>query len=227
MPKSKLSLKNNLEQGLKSISLRKTQEEYLEKIQDNKIVFCYGPAGTAKTFIACYSAVKLLNDKEINNVVLSKPIQEAGEKLGHLPGEKDDKIAPYITSYKNNFNKIIGDEITTGYFMDETIKFEPLAYMRGDTFDNALMILDEAQNATFDQLILFITRMGKNSKIIISGDVSQHDLKEKHVSLPSFIDIMKDIKSVSTHKFDKKDIVREKILQDVVEKYEKWKNSKD
>lgn len=224
MTKSKS--KDILKEKLKQIQLNQSQKNYFDKIESNKIVFCYGPAGTAKTFISCYSAIKFLNEKNnnIENIILSKPIQEAGEKLGHLPGEKEEKIEPYISSYKNNFKKIIGQELTDGYFMEETFKFEPLAYMRGDTFDNSLMILDEAQNATFEQLILFITRMGKNSKIIISGDVSQYDLKDKQVSLPNFIQIMQDIENIDIHEFDKNDIVREKILQEIVDKYERWKS---
>ena len=215
---------NSVEDDLKSVQLRQSQQSYVNTINDNQITFCYGPAGTSKTFTACYVALKMLEAKEIKQIILCKPIQEAGEKLGFLPGEIGDKTAPYIKSYKSNIEKIIGIDKTKLLFDQEIFKFEPLAYMRGNTYDDALMILDEAQNADWKQLMLFVTRMGSTSRVVVAGDVSQSDIAKSRVSLPSFIDMIKAVKGVGIHIFNEKDIVRAKILQDIVKKYDKWKD---
>lgn len=203
--------------------LRQSQQQYVRQILENEITFCSGPAGTSKTFTACYAALKLFAEGEIENIVLTKPIQEAGEKLGFLPGDMDEKIDPYMQSYVSNIGKIIGPQLTEQMVNAEIIQFKPLAYMRGDTFDSSLMILDEAQNATFKQLMLFVTRMGRGSKVIVTGDVSQYDIAKRNIGLEKFADLMNGIKGVGYHKFNEKDIVRSKILQQVVKRYDKWK----
>lgn len=221
---SKRPNSNNIETQLKRVHLRQSQKKYLEQIENNEITFCYGPAGTSKTFTACYAALKLLKENKIKQIILCKPIQEAGEKLGFLPGSKEDKVDPYMKSYKSNIEKIIGHDETNLLFDKKVIVFEPLAYMRGDTFDDSLMILDEAQNADWKQLILFITRMGKGSKVILSGDVSQHDIAKNKVSFHKFIDLFKSVKGIGVHVFGDSDIVRAKILQEVVKIYDKWRD---
>ena len=211
------------EDNIKHVNLRDNQREYVQQILKNQITFCSGPAGTSKTFTACYTSLLLLAEKKVKKIILCKPIQESGEKLGFLPGDIADKIDPYMQSYISNFKKIVGDELTEGLISSGAIEFKPLAFMRGDTFDDAFMILDEAQNATFKQLMLFVTRMGKNSKVLVTGDVSQYDIPKANAGLPGFTALMKGVKGVGEHIFTNKDIVRAKILQDVVDRYDKWR----
>ena len=213
----------NTENSLNRIYLKESQQGYVDTILKNQITFCYGPAGTSKTFSACYAAIKLLKEKKIKRIILTKPIQEAGEKLGFLPGTIDEKIAPYIKSFTSNIEKIIGFSEAHKLLSSGCVEFQPLAYMRGDTFDDAIMILDEAQNADYKQLMLFITRMGEDSKVVIAGDVSQYDIERSKVSLPQFIELMTGVKGVGVHQFGESDIVRAEILQEVVRRYEKWK----
>ena len=224
MASSKNQKNSSQKETTNHVQLRQSQINYVDTVLENDITFCYGPAGTSKTFTACYVALQLLQEQKIKRIILCKPIQEAGEKLGFLPGTIDEKVDPYMKSYKSNIEKIIGFSQTETLFGKGIIEFQPLAYMRGDTFDDALMILDEAQNADYKQLMLFVTRMGKDSKVIVAGDVSQHDIAKSKVSLPSFMYMLKGIKGIGTHIFGEKDIVRAKILQDVVNRYEKWKD---
>jgi phosphate starvation-inducible PhoH-like protein len=208
---------------IQHVNLRKSQQQYSRNIEKHDVTFCHGPAGTSKTFTACYTALKLLAEKQIRQVVLCKPIQESGEKLGHLPGGIEEKIDPFMQSYISNLKKIVGEEITQRLLDRKIIVFKPLAYMRGDTFDDSLMILDEAQNATFKQLMLFITRMGKTSKVLITGDISQYDIPKKNTGLPGFIKLMDGIDGVKNFIFTEEDIVRAEILKKIVNRYEKYK----
>lgn len=211
------------ELDLVGVQLKPSQYDYFEKIKKNEITFCSGPAGTSKTFTACYTSLWLLATKGVSKIILCKPIQESGEKLGFLPGDIADKVDPYMQSYISNFKKIVGDELTEGLISSGAIEFKPLAFMRGDTFDDAFMILDEAQNASFKQLMLFTTRMGKNSKVLVTGDISQYDIPKASAGLPGFMQLMSGIKGTGAHVFENKDIVRAKILQDVVDRYDKWR----
>ena len=219
------SLKKHIEESLKRVQLRQSQKRYVSIVEENQVIFCHGPAGTSKTFTACYLGLKLFSEKKIKRIVLCKPMVESGEKLGFLPGGEEEKISPYLKSYKSNIEKIIGVEMTQLMFDKKMITFEPLAYMRGDTYDDALMILDEAQNAEMKSLMLFITRMGKSSKAIVAGDINQYDIQKNKVSMPKFYEIIEGVRGVGEHVFTEKDIVRAKILIDIVKRYDAWKGN--
>ena len=219
------SLKKHIEESLKRVQLRQSQKRYVSIVEENQVIFCHGPAGTSKTFTACYLGLKLFSEKKIKRIVLCKPMVESGEKLGFLPGGEEEKISPYLKSYKSNIEKIIGAEMTQLMFDKKMITFEPLAYMRGDTYDDALMILDEAQNAEMKSLMLFITRMGKSSKAIVAGDINQYDIQKNKVSMPKFYEIIEGVRGVGEHVFTEKDIVRAKILIDIVKRYDAWKGN--
>jgi len=205
------------------ISLSKNQHKYSQSILENIITFCWGPAGSSKTFSACYSALKLLAKGQVKKIILTKPIQESGEKLGSLPGDVNEKIAPFMDSFVSTIEKIIPKEKVLQLLREGIIEFRPLAYMRGSTFDDCIMILDEAQNCDMKQLMLYTSRLGKNSKMVIAGDVTQHDISYEKVALPEFIDLVKDIEGVSEVVFTDADIVRSDILKEIVKRYENWK----
>lgn len=208
-----------------NIRLTESQNELFHKIKNNDIIIAHGPSGSSKTFTSCYAAIDLFQNKQskISQIVLVKPIEESGEELGFLPGNIDEKTAPYMQSFLDNLKKIVPSHALSAMSQKKNIVFEQLAYMRGRTFDNAIMILDEAQNADFRQLMLFITRMGANSKVIITGDVSQYDIKNDSVGLLHFVKMIEDIEGVATHTFTKSDIVRNKILTEITDRYEKMK----
>lgn len=209
---------------LKGVFLKERQIEYKKIITSNKITFCHGPAGTSKTFTTIYTALELLAEEKIKQIILTKPIQESGEKLGFLPGTVDEKIMPFMESYRDSMNYILGKQNADWLFQSDLIRYEPLAYMRGRTFHDSMMILDEAQNADFRQLMLFISRMGKNSKVVVSGDVSQYDIERNKVALPNFVKMLEGINSVASFEFNKEDIMRDKILIEITDRYEKWKS---
>jgi phosphate starvation-inducible PhoH-like protein len=211
---------------LRPVTLTPSQSKYLNLILTNDIVFCYGPAGTSKTFTACFAALQLYLDGKIKKIILSKPIQESGEKLGFLPGDVKEKIDPYMESYRTNLVKLLHDPHLVSWLEQMgIIEFRPLAYMRGTTIDDAIMILDEAQNANFKQLMLFITRTGKDSTALVCGDVSQSDIARDQIALPEFINIMTGIHGVAIHKFTDKDNMRKALLQQLIKRYEQWKDN--
>jgi len=223
------------------ISLTPKQQELYTGIRNNTLTICQGPAGTAKTFVACYSAIGLLADKKIERIILTKPIQESGENLGFLPGTIEEKTDPYMQSYFSTFQKILGKQNFEFMKSIGEIVVEPIAYMRGTTYDDAIMLLDEAQNCTMHQLMLWATRLGKNSKAVMMGDVSQYDIKKRDSKFLDFISITvgeydfkedgtksqqnykSKLNDVFSHRFEVEDIVRNKFLIDLVDRYEKYK----
>jgi len=222
LKKGRLSRKELEDRG---IELTPKQTELYKGIRHNTLTVCQGPAGTSKTFTACYTALSLLIDKKVDQIILTKPIQESGENLGFLPGTKEEKVDPYMKSYFSNFEKIIGKSNFHWMVNNGEIVVEPLAYMRGTTYDNSIMLLDEAQNCTMTQLMLWITRLGKDSKAIMMGDVSQYDIKQRDSTFIDFIDLVKDVQQVYRFQFQTEDIVRNKFLVEIVDKYERWKSN--
>jgi len=224
------------------ISLTPKQDELYRGIRNNTLTICQGPAGTAKTFVACYSAIGLLADKKIERIILTKPIQESGENLGFLPGTIEEKTDPYMQSYFSTFQKILGKQSFEFMKSIGEIVVEPIAYMRGTTYDDAIMLLDEAQNCNMHQLMLWSTRLGRNSKAVMMGDISQYDIKKKDSKFLDFISLVtgdyefkedgvkssnqnykKQLNDVYSHSFGVEDIVRNKFLIDLVDRYEKYK----
>lgn len=220
-PKKSASIKRD---ELKKITLTEKQIELFKLIRNNTITFVQGPAGSAKTFTACYTALWLLAEKKIDKIILVKPIQESGgEKLGSLPGEIEDKVRPYMESFYTNFQKIIGTQSLSFMLSTGDIEFKPLAYMRGAGYDNALIFVDEAQNMDYKAVMMAITRLGFESKMIIAGDISQYDIKKNDVALPNFIKMIEEVDGVSNFVFEKSDIMRNPILVQITDKYEQWK----
>lgn len=218
--KSKLSRK---ELDNRCIELTPKQIELYKGIRNSILTVCQGPAGTSKTFTACYTSLALLADNKIDQIILTKPIQESGENLGFLPGTVEEKVDPYMKSYFSNFEKIIGKPTFEWLKLTEQIIVEPLAYMRGTTYDRSVMLLDESQNCTMTQLMLWVTRLGNDSKAILMGDVSQYDIKKKDSRFLDFINLIGDVNNVNNFKFNVEDIVRNKFLIDIVDRYEKYK----
>jgi phosphate starvation-inducible PhoH-like protein len=208
--------------NFREIKLTESQQQLYDKIYKNHIIFAYGPAGSSKTFSTMYTCLKLYSEGKVGKIILTKPIEESGDKVGFLKGTLEEKIEPYTYSFFDNIGKIIGQESIEMLTRDNVIEFKPLSFMRGSSFDNTIMILDEAQNCDFRQLMLYITRMGKNSKVIVLGDISQHDIKKDRVALPHFIKMIEGIRGVDTHEFTKEDIVRNKILIEITDRYEQW-----
>jgi len=198
------------------------QQRYVDAIKNNTIVFGVGPAGTGKTFLAVAMAVSALKAKEISRIVLTRPAVEAGEKLGFLPGDLQSKIDPYLRPLYDALGEMLGGESFSRFLEKGIIEIAPLAYMRGRTLDDAFIILDEAQNTTPEQMKMFLTRLGNNSKAIVTGDVTQIDLPFiKKSGLVEAIDILNDISGISIFKFSHKDVVRHPLVQKIILAYEK------
>lgn len=201
------------------------QGKYIDSIINNMITFGIGPAGTGKTFLAICMAVKYLRNNEVERIVLTRPAIEAGEKLGFLPGDLQNKIDPYLRPLYDALYTTIGFESFNQYSEKGIIEVVPLAYMRGRTLDSAFIILDEAQNTTFHQMKMFLTRVGFNSKVIVTGDITQIDLPQGTASgLVSVEKILKNIENIGFINLTSIDIVRHPIIQKIVNAYEKYEN---
>lgn len=199
------------------------QRQYVDKIKKNTITFGVGPAGTGKTFLAVAMAVKALRDKQINRIILTRPAIEAGEKLGYLPGDLQSKIDPYLRPLYDALYEMIGPENYSRLLEKQTIEIAPLAYMRGRTLDDSFIILDEAQNATPEQMKMFLTRLGFNSKAVITGDITQTDLPRGQKSgLAQVVKILAGIEDIAIHYFSDRDVVRHKLVQKIILAYEKY-----
>lgn len=206
----------------KAITARnKTQEEMVKSYFENDLIFAVGPAGTGKTYIAIALAVRALKNREIKKIILTRPAVEAGERLGFLPGDLKEKLDPYLQPLYDALEDMIPGKKLQDFLSDGTIQIAPLAYMRGRTLDRACVILDEAQNTNLGQLKMFLTRMGKDAKFIVTGDSSQIDLPNKQDSgLLKGIELTKKIKGVSTIFFDNKDIVRHPLVSKIVKAFD-------
>ena len=197
------------------------QRKYVDAIRNNTLVFGVGPAGTGKTFLAVAMAVTALKQKQVSRIVLTRPAVEAGEKLGFLPGDLQSKIDPYLRPLYDALGELLGSEGAARSAEKGILEICPLAYMRGRTLDDAFIILDEAQNTTPEQMKMFLTRLGNNSKAVVTGDVTQIDLPHpSHSGLVEAIDVLKGIKDIEIFRFTRKDIVRHPLVQKIIEAYE-------
>ena len=217
LSKSKISQLNVIDN--KFIKVKNiNQFKYLETIDDSTITFGVGPAGTGKTFLAVASAVKMYSENKIKKIVLTRPAVEAGERLGYLPGDLSQKIDPYLVPLFDSLEHFFGNETLQYLIEKRNIEIVPLAYMRGRTLNDACIILDEAQNATISQIKMFLTRLGENSKMIITGDETQIDLNNKTFSgLKKTRKTLSSIEEVSVLEFENTDIVRNKIVSKILE----------
>ena len=215
---NQLEVTNNKQIKIKNL----TQFKYLEAIEKSTITFGIGPAGTGKTFLAVASAVKMYSEEKIKKIVLTRPAVEAGERLGYLPGDLSQKIDPYLVPLFDSLEYFLGNE-SLQYLIDKrNIEIVPLAYMRGRTLNNACIILDEAQNSTLSQIKMFLTRLGEDSKMIITGDESQVDLNNTHLSgLKKVRKTLNSLDEIEVVEFMLTDIVRNKIVSKILEVFPK------
>ncbi len=198
------------------------QKRYVESIKNNDIVFGIGPAGTGKTYLAVAMAVRAFKNKEINRIILTRPAVEAGESLGFLPGDLQEKVDPYLRPLYDALYDILGGETFLKYKERGMIEVAPLAYMRGRTLDDSFVILDEAQNTTKEQMKMFLTRLGIGSKAIVTGDITQIDLpKGKESGLKQAIEILKEVEGIAFAFLNENDVVRHALVQRIIKAYER------
>ena len=203
------------------------QKKLVNALVDNDMVFAIGPAGTGKTYTSVALAVRALKNKQIKRIILTRPAVEAGENLGFLPGDLRDKLDPYLQPLYDALRDMMPMTKLLAYLEDKTIEIAPLAFMRGRTLDNAYVILDEAQNATESQLKMFLTRMGKNAKFFITGDITQVDLPRHQSSgLIQAGKILRNIKGIEFIYLDNSDVVRHHLVTKIIQCYEKWEEGK-
>ena len=209
--------------GKPIIARTENQKKLANAFGENDLVFALGPAGSGKTYVAIALAVKALKNKEVKKIILSRPAVEAGEKLGFLPGDMKEKIDPYLQPLYDALQDMIPAAKLKEYMENNIIQIAPLAFMRGRTLNDAVIILDEAQNTTPHQIKMFLTRLGLNAKMIITGDMTQIDLPVSQISgLAQAIHILESISGIVQIEFNKSDIVRHKLVQRIVEAYEKY-----
>lgn len=204
------------------------QKRYIDNINNNDIVFGIGPAGTGKTYLAMAAAVRAFKAKEVNRIILTRPAVEAGENLGFLPGDLQNKVDPYLRPLYDALFEILGHDTYNNLFEKGLIEVAPLAYMRGRTLDSAFVILDEAQNTTNEQMKMFLTRLGYGSKAIVTGDVTQIDLPSgKQSGLKTVLKILAGVKGIGITYLNKNDIVRHALVQRIIDAYEKYEKTND
>ncbi|MBR3594338.1 MAG: PhoH family protein [Clostridia bacterium] len=204
------------------------QKQYVEAIKNNTITIGIGPAGTGKTYLAVAMAVKAFRAKEISRIILTRPAVEAGEKLGFLPGDLQQKVDPYLRPLYDALFDMLGAESFQRCQERGDIEVAPLAYMRGRTLDDSFIILDEAQNTTSEQMKMFLTRLGMNSKAVVTGDITQIDLPDgKKSGLKEIVTILKDIDDIAISRFSDRDVVRHRLVQEIIKAYEKYEERKN
>ena len=204
------------------------QQRLVESVKKNDMVFAIGPAGTGKTYTAVALAVRALKNKEIRRIILTRPAVEAGENLGFLPGDLRDKLDPYLQPLYDALRDMIPQQKLLSYWEDNTIEIAPLAFMRGRTLDNAFVILDEAQNATRAQLKMFLTRMGRNAKFIITGDITQIDLpRHQQSGLIHATKLLKNIDGIEVIELDNSDVIRHRLVTKIIRAYEREEDYKE
>lgn len=209
--------------GKAIVARTENQQKLVKAFDENDLVFAIGPAGSGKTFVAIALAVKALKNKQVRKIILSRPAVEAGEKLGFLPGEMKDKLDPYLQPLYDALQDMIPGAKLKEYMENNVIQIAPLAFMRGRTLNDAVIILDEAQNTTTHQIKMFLTRLGMNAKMIVTGDITQIDLPPTATSgLIQAMQILKGVNGIGKIEFGKKDIVRHKLVQRIVEAYDKF-----
>ncbi len=203
------------------------QTHYIESLRKNTVTFCIGPAGTGKTYLAVAMAVRAFRAHQVNRIILTRPAVEAGEKLGFLPGDLQNKVDPYLRPLYDALFDMMGAESFQRYMERGNIEVAPLAYMRGRTLDDSYIILDEAQNTTSGQMKMLLTRFGSNAKVVITGDVTQIDLPDPKASgLVEAVKVLRDVPDIGIVRLSGKDVIRHRLIQDIVKAYDQYYQSR-